>query len=42
MPEDAIDSANASCPWLLKSDPLTPDRLIAFANKSLEFGSLLP
>ena len=42
MPEDAIASASISCPWLLESDPLIPDKLTAFANTSLEFGSSLP
>ena len=42
MPEDAIASANKSYPWLLKSDPLISDKLIAFANTSLEFGSSFP
>ena len=41
MPEDAIASASISCPWLLESDPLIPDKLIAFANTSMEFGSSL-
>ena len=37
MPEDAIASASISCPWLLESDPLIPDRLTAFAhNKNLD------
>ena len=36
MPEDAIASASISCPWLLESDPLIPDKLTAFANTSLE------